>query len=73
MSGLAINLRGVRKQDGERIERDQVRSLFDVVGTVKVSIINARDVNLSTATFNRVRLIYEHSDAHFFQIGHHAN
>jgi hypothetical protein len=30
-------------------------------------------VDLLTATFNCVRFIYEHPDAHFLQIGHHAN
>jgi len=63
----------MREQDGERIERDQGHSFLDVVGTVEMGIINARDVNLLTAAFNRVRLIYEHPDAHFFEIGHHAN
>jgi hypothetical protein len=51
---------------GLSVARDTRRGLLDVVGAIEMCVVDAGEIDVSTAAFNPFAFIEQHADAHLF-------
>ena len=73
MRSLAVDLRGMGKENGKLVVRELGRRLFDIINTIVVGVVDPGQMDAMIPTNDRLRFVEQHSDAHFFHAGHHAD
>src|SRR5512132_683043 len=73
MGGLAIDFGRMGKENRKLVVRELGRNLFDVVGAIVVSIVDADQMDALIPANDRLHFIEQHSDAHFFHARNHAD
>ena len=72
MRRLAVDLGRMRQQHGKLVGpwRGDFR---DIVGAKEMGVVDAGEMQLLTAPFQRLGLVEQHPHAHLLQLGHHAD
>src|SRR6516165_10480333 len=67
IGGLPIDFRSMGNQNGELIGRDSNYSLFDIVHSVKMGVIDADQMDAVLTALDRFCLVHQESDPQIFQ------
>ncbi len=73
MRGLPVNFRRVGQKNREVFVRNCVRGFLDIVHSVKVGIVDPRQMNPLPAAFDDNAFVEQHSYPHRLQVGDHAD
>src|ERR1019366_3748296 len=73
LSGLPIDLRRMREQNGDLAMRDSRGGLLDIVRSVVVGVVNSSQMDMLVATDNRFAFIEQHSNPHRFDFREHSD
>ena len=71
--GLPVNFRRVGQKDREVFVCNRIRRFLDIVRSVKVGVVDPRQINQMPAAFDDNTFIEQHSYCHRLQIGDHAD
>ena len=73
MRSLAVDLRRMGKENGKLGMRELRRGFFDIIDAIVVGVVDPRHMDALIAANDRRGFVEQHSDAHFFHAGHHAD
>src|SRR5579883_4817 len=73
MCSLPVYLRRVGKKNGEVLVRNRVRGFLDIVHSVKMRVVDPRQMNLLAAAFDGGAFVEQHSYPHAFKARDHPD
>ena len=71
--GLPVNFGRVGQKDRKVFVRNRIRRFLDIVHSVKVGVVDPRQMNQMPDVFDDNTIIEQHSYPHRLQIGDHAD